>query len=356
MIQRIFHPIGQGAFYSERHDKFNIVYDCGVLPETNLSEKVVKQSFFPEESIDILFISHFDADHVNRIGILKKHCKEIRNVILPLLHDDVKLILNNFYSVMNLTDSASLITNPEDYFDESKIIYVDYSTENSETIQEQDIAEIKSGDKINNQTRVYLNNRNWIFIPYNHHYTSRSKELEKMFKASSLDINQFKLDLNYALSHISEIKDIYNKLEGKINENSMLLYSGPSPSNISYKIKRLFGAINLQFFHFNFFRIDSSRVACIYCGDSDLNKINLKTIFKLVWSKVGTIQIPHHGDIKSFKIDSFRASNFFCPISAGKNSKYGHPSSKVIAVLLSCGCFPIIITEELDSVFIEIID
>ena len=31
MIQRTFHPVGQGAYYSERHisNNINIVYDCG---------------------------------------------------------------------------------------------------------------------------------------------------------------------------------------------------------------------------------------------------------------------------------------------------------------------------------------
>lgn len=29
MIERIFYPVGQGAFYVEKHGKRNIVYDCG---------------------------------------------------------------------------------------------------------------------------------------------------------------------------------------------------------------------------------------------------------------------------------------------------------------------------------------
>jgi hypothetical protein len=45
MIQRIFHPIGQGAFYSERHENINIVYDCGNWKNTKLADRVVKQSF-----------------------------------------------------------------------------------------------------------------------------------------------------------------------------------------------------------------------------------------------------------------------------------------------------------------------
>ena len=70
-ITRIFHPVGQGAFYSERHtignENFNIVYDCG-----SLSSKIdsVVQDFADQNEIDVLFISHFDQDHVNKIKLL----------------------------------------------------------------------------------------------------------------------------------------------------------------------------------------------------------------------------------------------------------------------------------------------
>ncbi|EAR6372894.1 hypothetical protein EU684_18855, partial [Salmonella enterica] len=60
MISRIFYPIGQGAFYAERHDTFNVVYDCGNWKQTNLSKKVVSQSFAANESVKMLFISHLD--------------------------------------------------------------------------------------------------------------------------------------------------------------------------------------------------------------------------------------------------------------------------------------------------------
>ena len=38
--------------------------------------------------IDILFISHFDYDHVSLIEHLKKSVKKIRFVVMPLLYDD----------------------------------------------------------------------------------------------------------------------------------------------------------------------------------------------------------------------------------------------------------------------------
>ena len=83
MIQRIFHPVGQGAFYSERHENHNIVYDCGT-DYFNRGKKGIKntisQSFSKDEIIDILFISHFDYDHVSLIEHLKK----------PVVHFDFK--------------------------------------------------------------------------------------------------------------------------------------------------------------------------------------------------------------------------------------------------------------------------
>ena len=67
-IKRIFHPIGQGAFYSERHENLNIVYDCGNWKNTKQATKIVQSAFKKDEVIDILFISHFDYDHVSSIS------------------------------------------------------------------------------------------------------------------------------------------------------------------------------------------------------------------------------------------------------------------------------------------------
>jgi len=96
-----------------------------------------------------------------------------------------------------------------------------------------------------------------------------------------------------------------------------------------------------------------NRVSCIYTGDTDLNKVKIKSIFKKFWKSVGTIQISHHGDIKSFDKSILNDEYYFCPISVGKTNSYGHPSSKVIADILSQNSCPILITENLSSGFIE---
>ena len=87
-VVRTIHPVGQGAFYSETlhrpglNDDKHIVYDCGVLPmSSRLAEEI--NNFLPTGStIDIMFISHFHADHVNGLKLLAEKYK-IKNLVLP---------------------------------------------------------------------------------------------------------------------------------------------------------------------------------------------------------------------------------------------------------------------------------
>lgn len=192
MIKRIFHPIGQGAFYTERHENLNIVYDCGSKNKACISNPVVQSAFYKNENIDILFISHFDSDHVNKIAELKKHAK-VKKVILPLLHDEHKNFLINTYRMLNI-NLLTLIQNPKKFFgNDTKIIQVRYVEDNI-SIKDNNLSlevnnliegqEIDSGTILshNNQTHKF----NWIFIPYNYKYQSRYQNLEQ--KLSQMDL------------------------------------------------------------------------------------------------------------------------------------------------------------------------
>ncbi len=80
-IIRTFHPVGQGAFYSEEFRDsegncvFRVVYDCGSLKNCGLQrncdgtplkrkdiEERVEQAFPDGHGVDILFVSHLDDD------------------------------------------------------------------------------------------------------------------------------------------------------------------------------------------------------------------------------------------------------------------------------------------------------
>lgn len=382
MIERIFHPIGQGAFYSERHKDFNIVYDCGTEWKNRANKtinKTIKQSFSTDDEIDILFISHFDYDHVSKIKILKEHVKRIKKVVMPLLHDNEKHLLANIYRALNF-NILTLINNPQDFFgDDTQIITITQTdnTDNNETpinnstepqnIDTLQTTSIQSGSILRKSFDTY----DWIFIPYNYQYNTRNNQLEKLLLKNGFDIDRLKTDTNYTLDEIVKdigiskakggkiFREVYDILDGRINQNSMLLYSGLNSVRKSCEQEVfLFDYPHRyykRFHHIRWYRMmrEEHRVSCIYTGDTDLNIVKIKSIFRNFWESVGTIQIPHHGDLKSFDKSILDDKYYWCPISVGEKNSYGHPSPKVIANIISQDSCPILVTENLSSCFIE---
>lgn len=354
MIKRIFHTIGQGAFYSERHEGFNIVYDCGALPKSNAASRVVRQSFIKSDEIDILFISHFDSDHVNEIETLKKHCSRIKVVVLPLLEPNEKKILINFYQSIG-GNNTQLISNPNEYFGKGTNIVFVKPSENQEQNDDQLIAleSLTNNQEINSSTKIKKDN-DWYFIPYNFKFKERHQQLINLLEAESIDIVKISSNLEYALSKRKDLRTIYNKLEGKINQNSMFLYSGPiKDSKIQKKPFRIKPSNFPLILYSN--REKFRNPGCIYTGDSDLNVVNIKQIFKDQWEYVGTIQIPHHGDIKSYNSAIFNGRDICCPISVGLKNTYGHPSNTVVADLNGNNNLVFCVTEDKRDLYFEII-
>ena len=325
-----------------------------------------------DEVIDILFISHFDYDHVNKIKTLSEHTK-INKVIMPLLHDYEKTLLINLYRALNFP-ILTLIENPQEFFGEETQIITVSPSENSENpiddnIKPRDLddlttSNISSGSILRKNFRSYQ----WVFIPFNYEYKIRNTELENLLSENGFDVEKLKNDSQYTLDEIKsnrkKIKDIYTKVSGNINQNSMLLYSGINCLHTDCEQEafcfdypyRYFRCCE-EFYHIKWHRIarERHRVSCIYTGDSDLNVVKIKSIFRNFWKSVGTIQIPHHGDIISFDKFVLDDKYYWCPISVGEKNSYGHPSSKVIADILSQDSCPILVTENLSSAFIEYI-
>ncbi len=131
----------------------------------------------------------------------------------------------------------------------------------------------------------------------------------------------------------------------------MVLYSGPLKNDGYRKFCQHKNSLGLLPLDEVF-----DRVGCLYTGDTDLNKINIQHNLGFLWKNVGTIQIPHHGDIKSFDESILKGGPFCCPISFGTNNSYGHPSPAIIGKIKTKQSFPVCVTEKLDSFHIEIID
>ena len=379
MIERIFHPIGQGAFYSERHmscniktntnTNINIVYDCGTsnpsLPakqRVGSPQRMVSQSFSKDDVIHILFISHFDNDHVSLIDTLKKAVNRIERVVLPLLHDEEKIFLSNIYNTFEQPGLAQLISDPNEFFGrETQIIGVRPSSDMEiGEIPSLNVLEInETRTEIQSGTPLSINGFNdWVYIPFNYKYDERNQQFLDELQKKNIDVDRLKNDPDYIIDKKvkDRIRNIFKSsgVSGDINENSMFLYSGPSCKKDLYKhFWRGKGCCHFDSFHHPW---HSHRVACLYTGDGDLNKVDVKKIYTKYWDLIGTIQIPHHGSSASFNVNVLHPGRFLCPMSVGNTNPYGHPSQRVIAEILSNRCFPILITEDADSTYIEIID
>ena len=368
MIQRFFHPVGQGAFYSERHEyqgsTLNIVYDCGT-EYMNRRKKgirgVVTHSFSNQDVIHILFISHFDYDHISLIELLKDTVNRIERVVIPLLYKEETIFLANVYRDLGEARLAELVSNPEKFFGEgTHVIRVEPS---SETENGEDTIRLSefNGKVIRSGTPLSLENYDdWVFVPYNHLNEERGEDFRTKLQADGIDVGELE-NPGYVLDkdRCKKIKACYKKIDGGINQNSMFLYSGPSEGK---GVGMYFWREGIRWdhnYHWSCFYdhyFDSDRVACLYTGDGDLNKVNASTVYKDYWQFIGTIQIPHHGSLPSFKEDVLKKRCLLCPISVGKNNSYGHPSQRVISRILFHRCCPILVTEDVCSTFVEVIE
>ncbi len=99
------HPVGQGLFYSGQLrlvnnttlSYFNFVFDCGSLTrdagEAQVDAYVAQEGLNNNAPIDLLIISHFDADHVNQIGRLLAGQRKVKKLVMPFLGFEERLFV-----------------------------------------------------------------------------------------------------------------------------------------------------------------------------------------------------------------------------------------------------------------------
>lgn len=377
IFRRTFYPVGQGAFYVEEFklydgSKFTIVYDCGstTLKIRGIGKEI--ERVFPKgHQIDILFISHFHADHINGINKLKKHCK-IKRVVLPLIEDEDEIII---LKILNYIEGDGdtynlLIENPEDFFNKHEregeedtaiiqIAPIDYKGENRDN-RGKNI--LRSGEALPD---VKVNKLNWLFIPF----CSKQNERIELFKKELKEKNLSREEINKMFSNgvnkrnIRDLKDIYKRIfsNEELNETSMALYSGPENVRFNMTI-HLYSQFDFRF-HFRptypyFFEEYEFQSGCLYTGDINLNKDNLVAYIRNKLSEelecIGTLQVPHHGSRHNFEESILTVGNISCAIfSFGIRNNYGHPAYSVFYDVKENGITPCLVTEELKTIVVQ---
>lgn len=380
-VIRHIHPIGQGAFYTERFvdnnntTLANVVYDCGANKTlSNSSKKMIEFTFCEDDEIDVLFISHFDADHVNGIRTLIENKVNIRYVIMPLLAPDEIKFLSVIYNKVNRADKdiQTLIDNPKTYFGNNTVILkvksINENLDNEnisislDNFEESKIENDKNYYYINSFCKIILKDK-WLYIPANFESNERNKKLTKLLNNKSIDLNR-NIDCLKKYK-ASELKKIYDQLDGNVNGNSLLLYSGCISDNVS--VKSIFCYMNMSLIYKSYLiRTIKDKSACLYLGDCNLNDKDklgndvvdyLNHHIKKYKEKIGLIQIPHHGSLLSFskKMLSICDNKYFF-LSCGNNNDYGHPSEKIIEECRINNLYVQSVTENKDSRLIQIIE
>lgn len=382
-VARVFHPVGQGAFYSEKHATngvplYTVVYDCGTKKDQGwLSTRIANSSIICP---DLMFLSHFHDDHYKGIKFLKP-----KVIILPILKEWDKIIfwISNLlgHSGFNPNLAADL---QQKFGKNIRIIQIEPANDKSESSLNADTINIDTTDSNIFPSGVRLssgNDPNWIYIPVNPCLDSSTvKHFEDLIKKEGLDLDKLKrLDSDYFFKAKIKLRNIYNAI-GEPNEYSMAIYSGPSMHALSLKEHK----VNLNNICCYSPVLNPKKVCplfncrlkpgCLYLGDMNLNNsLNpLKIIYKYLGSPlqemIGTIQIPHHGSKENYNSnlletyerhsDTWVARNgrVIYVISVGESNSYGHPSWIVMNQLMNSGHFLKLVTEDPASVLIEEFD
>ena len=350
---RTFHPVGQGAFYSEEFFDtngkclFRVVYDCGSLKSCKLQknsegrlltrhdiEKRVSDAFLDDHGIDLLFISHLDDDHVNLIPFFEPfQNRQIRRVVLPLLTAEERYMLTGYHLIHSrnrkISDALnSIINSPEEYLgNDTKVTFVRPADGerslmgnevDDEGVEVDDLQkEVPSLTKISIGNNLSDNGRmlRWLLIPYNHkpdRYSDLKDELENVF-GKGFQISNLK-DPDFVIRNLQRLRRCYKALPDGINRNSMALYSGPRDGACSSIGEVVGGDIwgrycpcdqFAEYWLDRVLRHELSSIfhgctGCLYTGDLSLDDVNLMKTFRRYVGNLGMVQLPHHGSLNSF--------------------------------------------------------
>lgn len=351
-LERIFHPIGQGAFYTEKFktDKkniANIVYDCGTVSNQETLREEINETFEEEEVIDILFLSHLHADHTSGVEYLKQRCK-IKNVILPIVNEFEKLIvkLDLILNKVNID-----ILNPEEFFDkETKIIYVrpsDGEEQFNSVILNTD--ELTNNSSIASGAKIIINALAcWSYTPFNLRNETQLNDFKNELIVREIDIEKLS-DIDYFEENKSILFYCYGDQNGpKHNKNSLLIYS------CSHEYSKL-EILSNMLENSTFKSCRTTCVACLYTGDADLTIENLvdriSNTVKNYMEQTAILQIPHHGSRKNFNKNAFKLipQNFGPCIISARSQNDRHPNKELLGEILYHGGFPTLITEKPDT-------
>lgn len=359
-LTRTFHPIGQGAFYtevfkSETDRPFVTVYDCGsetaeTSMDVSLNDQIdhFKSSLGSNPQIDLLFISHFHADHINGINRLLSGIR-VKKTIIPMLEwptillTRVRNYLRYYRSNPDIIEPADQIMR-ELYLSErinkdryGEVMIVSPNTDDDRGYEDQaNGAIVRNGRRLLSGNKI-IENSFWEYIPFNSisFNDPRSRALQDGLMRLGGVKDPAKLDLNTLLSNkLDDVEKEYQRAmgKGKHNQYSLVVESKPVDGVIPEPEPRLSD--------------------CVYFGDFEYKQNNtLWDRFNkaINYEGVGTVQVPHHGAKSNWRTEMGIGDFRHYIVSSGSTNGYHHPSFWVIYEIWQKGHWPLVVSEKWES-------
>jgi beta-lactamase superfamily II metal-dependent hydrolase len=340
-VIRTFHPVGQGAFYTElfvgRDGKQHaVVYDCGTetakaCMHVSLEQQIMqfKNSLGNHQYIDYLLISHFHADHINGLKWLLDNLT-VGKIIIPMLTEEI-LTLTRTANFLNDKETDKSDTIELDSFIQS--IYYDEKPPKGieEIIGVLPFDEEGAGGQRNRGNTLLPRNGKriasgsilsgipfWEYVPFNSIETDDPRAIGFVHELTLIDgaMDGERLNVDGLVRGCrSKVRDAYRKAMKSADDNlyTLVVDSRPTVNTMVKPCRRL--------------------AHCIYFGDfdsKDNDELWNRLEGKIEYDKVGTVQVPHHGSKYNWRHEMGDGSPREYIVSTGSTNEHHHPDFWVL--------------------------
>ena len=270
--RRYIFPVGQGGFSCEMIGDYVVVYDCGSLTSNSMVESCIDRLSTMTDHVDILFISHFDTDHVNSIRYLVSSVL-VKKAVMSLIPNELKAAYG-VYTNGAYTSIVGLLTG-----NDIEIIEVGGEEEDRLVMPFQNIWEWIAKSMMNNAE----------FVSVTIH-----------MQAVGIDINRLN-DAGYLESEKVDINNAFKTVFGAKGPNTKgLIMLSQHCKGVNVRYAELLIGCRRGCMPYRM-EAESDVSSCLYVGDADLkNKANNKMVQDFLdcnrsEKTLLLMQIPHHG-------------------------------------------------------------
>lgn len=399
IVEGIFNymPVGQGLFYTgfirrKNQSVFSMVYDCGSTSKLQIEREVANWNdemlANGKDEIDLLVISHFDADHIKGLRELLID-KKVSSLVVPyanfslntirlfsnieeanLYHDEeILFYLNPLEEIISIIGDDNIGTIYEITPDE-------YPTnDNEEGPYEEDRRNFEGNDFKNNINKKIVPDRqftqenfhsvvnDWKFVFINKEYKISEINiffkylLDEIFDKTEIRVvgkedmlKVLKITSKLTLSKMyknakKRMKNDTEKVFSDINNSSLCMYHRPNKEVFFVSNSSEDAILNKGFVLRDKFiskEITPKPPGQLLLGDITVDREFIDRLCSFLTireiNSMNNVLIPHHGSILSWTDELlyvFRNANWSVSFKQGKRMK--HPSESVISEIINSG-------------------